>query len=448
MFRQCLVFSLSTLCLLGSGVLASEPSPDLSPASASAPIAFSLRDAISSGIQNSPSLLKAEAKRSEGKWKGVEGFSVFLPILTLSGSHFFEKKYQLLDVPFGGRVQEIPQIFPSSSLTLDAKLLLFDGFQNIALFNAAQNFKDGTDASYQWTLFQAARDISIAYAKVVASKQLEEVGRQNLKTLENHLEQINRLKSGGLATHYDVLRVESQLSEAQADLLQAEDNTLIAQENLGRMMGLPDAVDVTESNLEVPSSSLVKDIQFNRNANKRQDLAALEKQVEASDALQTSYSRFWVPKIYLGAQISKYNNLTDPLSDWDRYRSSWNVGFLLNWEIFNPRVFAQSRQEWYKSVQTQKTLVEANLQAPLEFAFWKKRYLYSATLYHAKKIDADRATETVRLAQAGFKAGVRTTTEVLDAELELFRARAGIVNTQVNCLEAKEKLELSLGETL
>ena len=54
----------------------------------------------------------------------------------------------------------------------------------------------------------------------------------------------------------------------------------------------------------------------------------------------------------------------------------------------------------------------------------------------------------VRLANAGFKAGVRTTTEVLDAELDLFRARAGIVTTQLNCAEAKTKLELATGENL
>ena len=121
---------------------------------------------------------------------------------------------------------------------------------------------------------------------------------------------------------------------------------------------------------------------------------------------------------------------------------------MLNWELFNPQVFAQSKEQFYHAIQVEKSLVQANLQAPVDFAFWKKRYLYSATLYEAKKVDVERASETVRLANAGFKAGVRTTTEVLDAELELFRARAGIVNAQMNCIEAKEKLELSLGETL
>ena len=106
------------------------------------------------------------------------------------------------------------------------------------------------------------------------------------------------------------------------------------------------------------------------------------------------------------------------------------------------------KQNQYKAIAAEKSLKKAHLDAPTEFSFWKKRYLYSASLYQAKNSDLKRAEETVRLAGAGFKAGVRTTTEVLDAELELFRARAGIVTTQLNCLESKIKLELSTGESL
>jgi outer membrane protein TolC len=54
----------------------------------------------------------------------------------------------------------------------------------------------------------------------------------------------------------------------------------------------------------------------------------------------------------------------------------------------------------------------------------------------------------VRLATLGLKAGTRTHTEVLDAELELFRARAGVIKAQADAMEAFINLELSLGEPL
>ena len=40
-----------------------------------------------------------------------------------------------------------------------------------------------------------------------------------------------------------------------------------------------------------------------------------------------------------------------------------------------------------------KTLEQAHLAAPVDFSFWKKRFLYSTTLYDAKKADLQRAQE-------------------------------------------------------
>ena len=365
------------------------------------------------------------------------------PVLT-----FFEKKYQVLDLTFNGNPTQIPQIFPTSSATVEAKWLLFDGLNNVSNYRGAQSIKKASESNYAWTHFQLDHDVKLAYLKLVAAKKLEDVAEQNLKTLQNHRDQIKNLRSGGLATNYDILRVESQLSEADADLLQARDNTVINQERLGQVLGLNEPADASDSQLDEPNPDSVKNLSFNRDSNKRLDLDALEEQVNASDFADSANSRYWIPKLGLDAQYIKYNNISDPLTDWDRYRSAWSVGFVMSWDIFNPREFVQSKQETYRAIQLQKSLVQANLQAPVDFAFWKRRYVYSATLYRAKKLDQERATETVRLSQAGFKAGVRTTTDVLDSELDLFRARAGIVNAQMNCIEAKLKLELALGENL
>jgi outer membrane protein TolC len=62
--------------------------------------------------------------------------------------------------------------------------------------------------------------------------------------------------------------------------------------------------------------------------------------------------------------------------------------------------------------------------------------------------DVDEAKESVRLATLGFKAGVNTTTDVLDAELDKFTASAGLVQAQVGMLEAVINLELAIGKRL
>ncbi len=412
---------------------------------------YTLESALETAYQQSPALQKLEAQRDEYKWKNAEGLSVFIPSVGLSANHYFEKQYQLLDVSIGnGPNVEIPQIFPTSSGNISAKWLLFDGLANVNTYRAGHNMKEAGEKEYAWAHFQLERQVTMAYARVIAAKKLDDVAVEDLKTLENHLKQVNDLKKGGLATNYDVLRVESQLSEAQTELIEAQDNIAIAQDRLGQSMGLSEPADsAPEADLLVPSAEKVKNLTYNQQQNNRLDLQALSNRVEASDLMQAGDNRrFWIPKFGMVADYIKYNNLTDPLTDWNNYRNAWDVGFYLTWDIFNPRQFTQARQEKYQAVQQQKSLVAANQAAPVDFDFWKKRYLYSASLYQAKSIDLNRATETVRLAQAGFKAGVRTTTDVLDAELDLFRARAGVVNAMMNATEAKEQLELALGESL
>lgn len=411
--------------------------------------ALSLGEAVSQANEHSPLLQKKEAERSEGKWRQIEGTSVFLPTVTLSGTHFFEKRYQYLNIPgAGGTTTVFPQIFPTTSGTLSAKWLLFDGLANVNTFQAANKAKSAAEKEYEWAKYQLEREVSLAYSKIIAAKKLDDVAEENLKTLENHLSQVKNLEQGGVATHYDVLRVESQLSEAQAELLQAKDNIEIAKEKLGQLLGLEAAIDVTENELHTPSAEKVTKLTFKNDSEQRLDITAFRDRVDASLSMDRANNRFWMPKIGMLADYIQYNNLTNSMSDWSRYRTAWSAGFFLSWELFNPRAFAQGKEETYKAIQNEKALQSTLLQAPVDFAFWKKRYLYSAKLYDAKKSDLERATETVRLAQAGFKAGVRTTTEVLDAELDLFRARAGIVNAQMNATEAKIKLELALGESI
>jgi outer membrane protein TolC len=409
---------------------------------------YSLKEAYDAAEQNSPTLQKSQSKAEEMKWKNFEGLSGFLPTLQVQVDRFIDERYELLDVPFDGANVEIPQIFPTSSLTLQANWMLFDGFGNVNNYDSTKALKSAAESEYDWARFQLHEDVKLQYAKVIANKKLQDVAQENLKTLQNHLDQVQKMKSGGVSTNYDVLSVEARLSEAQTELLETQDNAAIAQQQFAQTLGLNDAIDAKETDLEVPNAGAVKALVYKNDFAKRKDIDALQNRVVSADKKDSVSGAFLIPKISLGAQYIFYNNLDDSMGDFNSYRKAYNVGFFLTWDIFAPAAYAKSRQEKEQTVQAQKTLNEATLKAPVDFIFWKKRYLYSAALYDSKKVDLDRATETVRLANAGFKAGVRTTTEVLDAELDLFRARAGIVTAQLNCEEAKTKLELAMGENL
>ena len=88
------------------------------------------------------------------------------------------------------------------------------------------------------------------------------------------------------------------------------------------------------------------------------------------------------------------------------------------------------------------------LKASLEFETWKRRFVTNAEVNRARLRTEEKSQESVRLATLGLKAGTNTNSEVLDAELDLFRSRAGIVRAQMDAAEALINLELAVGKKL
>ena len=85
---------------------------------------------------------------------------------------------------------------------------------------------------------------------------------------------------------------------------------------------------------------------------------------------------------------------------------------------------------------------------PKDIDTWKRKFTYNVALYRARLRALSEFQESVRLAEIGVKAGSRTHAEMLDAELDLFRARGGLVKAQAEVLEALSHLELALGHKI
>lgn len=418
-------------------------------AAQAAPSQLSLADSLSEATANSPSLQKSQAAAEEAEWARVETWSGFLPKLQLTAGHVFDYKLQYNDVSIGGGpLSSIPLIFPTSQLSLQANLPLFDGFANINAWRAGRAREDAAHLELDWTRFQLEHDVSLRYFEAVAAARLVEVTRQNLKTLEEHNEQISARIKAGTATQFDRLRVEVQINEARSEVLKAEDDLVISRRKLANAIGIASDDRTLSDDLPQPRKGLVESLAQDA-APARADLQAAASRVEALDRASSAQSTHWVPRLSLGGNYLKYNNRSDTLTDWSLYRDAYQIGFFLTWNLFDGlSSTARSREVALQRVQAEKALEQTRLQADTDFAFWKRRYLYSLALFEARTSDAGKAQESVRLARIGYRAGTLTSTEVLDAELDLFRSRAGVIQAQLGCAEALLKLELALGRKI
>jgi outer membrane protein TolC len=186
----------------------------------------------------------------------------------------------------------------------------------------------------------------------------------------------------------------------------------------------------------------------------RPDLKAKELQTKAAEDQSAASQTYWFPKIKLIGEYQWYNSQSynvgsNVLTDTGIYQNSYFIGASASWDFLDGGMsVAKANEAGERARQARDDFEASKLRAPYDFDLWKRRLASSVSLYQAKLTDVDKAMESVRLATLGFKAGTRTTTDVLDAELDQFRASSGVVQAQVSAMEALINLEMAVGKKI
>lgn len=406
---------------------------------------LSLQDALGTASQNSPEIQRSAAARDEAHWKRVENYSLFLPSVNAGATHLLDKKYVFTDIEFGGAPASIPGIVPTTTYGLNAEWSLFDGFASTNRYRASRMLETAAEREQEWAAFRVQREVTLQFYRALAAKTLQEVAANNLKTLQDHLNDTHQLRASGLSTNFDVLRVEVQVSEAESERMNADDNAELTKSKLAEFLGADKTVEPSGKLPELKPELVATA----REGASRPDLAALAARVEGLGLQEAAADRHWIPRVSAFGSYTYYNNLTDRYDEWNRFRNAYQVGLQLQWNLFDGlRSTARDHQALAQKVQAEKTLRAQELKARQDLSFWTRKFKYFCSVSRARQNDIGKAKESVRLAREGRKVGARTNTDLLDAEAELFRAEAGAVNAQIGAIEALINVELSLGQPL
>jgi outer membrane protein TolC len=428
---------------------AANPSAPLSATPGTAPSdsgsdSLGLSQALQQAVGQSPVFGRAEAEAAEMGWGRVGAASQFLPHLSLDATRFFLSDFQTL--PFQGLT--FPEVFPYAGLGLNASWTLFSGGSRFKSLGAAGLNSEAADLERDWALFKLKQDVRLKFYQALGAQKLAAVSDENVKTLEDHLKMVQDLLDNGRATRFDLLRVEVQLDDARTEQLSAQDRLVMARRALASAMGMEQDSRPLAGDLPPPQDAPTGALSLDD----KPDVKAKLLKAEAAQDASAAAAAHWLPTVSLIGAYQWYENgynladhVMDP-ADTSAHGTDYNLGLAASWELFNGGGSLAAQME--ASKRAQAALDEARqtrLQASYDRDFWRRRLAYSAAVYKAKLADVDKAAESVRLAVLGEQAGTRTATEVLDAELDSFRASAGVVSAQMDAAEALINLELALG---
>jgi outer membrane protein TolC len=411
--------------------------------------ALSVEKAVDAALANSHELKAAHYQTLSAREGQTIAGSGFLPKLNLGGQHLFAEHFMELELLFGGTNVVVPSIQPYTDLSAQATWEIFSGFQTVNEVAAARANAEAAVHSERRAAERVRANVRTLFYRALGTQVLVDVADQNLKTLEGHLQDVGARVRSGVSTRFDTLRVEVQLEEARTEKFAAEAQVSVARARLFSALATPDTGEPLDGALPTEFSRFdltklsIENLQ-------REDRVTNQLRITAAERTANAAKAHWLPKVSLFGLHEYYNNYNHAIWEDDEHFKTQSIfGVRFSWNLFDGGAdVAAQRQSAYNELIANERLKEFDEEVPAEFEESKRRFEYDMINFKAKQASVKKAEEAVRLARGGLRAGTRTNTEVLDAVVDLNRAKASLVKSQVDAIDALGTLELTLGRTL
>jgi len=403
--------------------------------------ALGLLDAYQAARQNDPTLRAARYEREAGQYAIAIGRSGLLPTLTITGAYSKNKGER--ESTTSAQTQDLDYSDKQAALTLRQPLFNYDAFVRYQ--------QGGAQAAYSDAVFDRKEGemtvkLTAAYFEAMFSLERLTLAEAEIAAYEAQRELARRRRKGGEGTVTEIAEAESRMQLARAGRADALDRLSVAARVLEGMTGKPSGrlwvlrPDFAPTSL-LPGQleewvTLAEENSPEVRARRRAfDLSSLE-----VDRIRAGH----LPQLDLVARASRSENET--ISTLDQRTKINSVGVQLTIPVYaGGRVDALAEQAVANRERARAELEVATTEVQVEV---KRQFLAAVT--GIDKVGAYRqAVDASRIAVEGTKrgmaAGIRTNTDVLDAERQMFVAQRDLAQARYEFLIGSLRLKLAAG---
>ena len=402
--------------------------------------AISLTDALTQAYKNNPELNaeRENIKVSEEDLNISKGD--YLPTLTLTGSKSQEDTNKLTNQT--GEDATITDVDPqSTSITIEQTLIDFGRGAEY------EKNKIGIDLA-KVKLLKKEQDILYkaieAYTGLILANEKFEINKVNVNLLERQVETDTIRLERGQVTISDVAQSESSLAEAQAKLIQAQNDVLTSKLNYENIIGPLSNSNLLEKNSTinfVMPQNLNTAIELSKKNNPDLNIALLE--YEQSEKDTTIAKSDLSPTAKLSFERSYSNDLS---STYDE-REKDILKATVSWPFYSGgKNIAKYKKN--RNLQTRKRLLLDNITKSNETivaSAWSN-FQSSKSLLNSVELQVKAAEIANEGITAEYESGVgRTTLEVIQSNSFLLNAQISLANSERNYLLSQFNLLKSIG---
>ena len=407
-------------------------------ASAQAGNVLTLDDAIQIGLDNHPSI-KAARERI-GAQQAVVGqeMSAYYPTINLNNS--YQTGTQTAGSPTTNRAADRYQSQANFAMTL------YNFGKREATVQSARDTLDATGFNYKTTVDGIILGVKQAYYLYLGAKAIVAVREETVKSRQLLVNQARGFYEVGTRARIDVVRAESNLYTAEADLIAARNAMQLAWVTLKNAMGLrelPERPLVEEAIVTTIPYSLdrAKELAYAS----RPELRSFEAQRRAQDQTIAAARRGHLPDLLFDAN-HRYSG-----TSFDRegplLRPSWQIQTSLVFPIFEGLRTTNRVEETlrnYYVIRNQEE--EQRQQVALEV---ERAYLTLVELrdrIKANEAAANAAKENLDLATGRYQVGVGSIIEVTDAQTLYTEAQTTYIRSLYDYKIADALLTRAIGQ--
>lgn len=411
-----------SLFFMGTGAVSAEEVVDLT-----------LDNSVQMALENNRTIKQSYYDTDAARWalkeaKGQKGLTISWQgsAASLNGSYYNQ---QNRDESYGN--------------VLEAAIPLYTGGQLENNIKANEIGVDISDLNLENTKQQIKFDTTEGYYNILQARNLVGVNEETVSQLQEHLNVVSARYAAGTVAKSDVLRSQTELADAQQNLVNAENNYDLSMSSLNNIIGLPIQ---TKLNIKDELRYTKYDLNFDEcvdtaMANRPDGVAAI-KAVEQAQAMVDAAKAGNLP------QVEAYTSYTIDGNDAfkDDAAEQAQVGIRANWNIFDNNVTkAQVRQAeaaLYKA-QEQAQYVREGIQLEVHQAYLS--LLAAEKNIKTTSVAVNQATEDYQIAQVRYSAGVGTNIDVMDASVALTTARTNYVQALYDYNVSKAQLDKAMG---
>lgn len=415
-------------------------------------VTLSLDEAVTRAFEASHRLAELGA-REEAAHASADGtVAARRPQMSLQAGYTRTNHVDEFGVPQpDGRLRVIYPDIPGNYRTrFDVAWPLYTGGRLEALTRAAQAEAGAAGRDLEALRADVRLEVTRAYWSAVTAGQTVRVVDGALARIDAHIGDLRARLDAGLIAPSDVLSAEAQRSRQQVQVIEARNALDLAQADLRRLAGIaPDAQIELTSSLEAPELAAGEELaaQIARAKAARPDRAALLQRVEAAAARSAAAGAGRLPTLAVGGgfDYARPNPRIFPrLAAWE---DSWDVSVNASWSLWDGGRRAAEQAEAAASERAVRARLE-EFDSVVELEV-RQRRLDVESGRAAARAAADgvrSAAEARRVLGERFKAGVATSTEVLDAQVALLQAELDRTRALASVRLAEARLARSLGQ--